>query len=102
MNTRFNLNRPKPADDEIEKAKDFDALVSRFKKESIQKAKADRSWRSGRKVVYTAVILGVAVVCTVTLLSISREQNQKLNRESGSVIKKSEPVTKRLVNTRFI
>ena len=87
MEPSFNINRPPVSDDEIEKHKNFDALVAQFKKQSLKKARGDESWWKNKKVQYTSVILGVTVVCTVTWQSLNQQQKSKTNQKAtnGSI-----------------
>ena len=78
MEPRFNIDRPAVNDEEIDKHKDFDKLLEKFKQQSLQKARSDRSWWRNKRVRYSTVIAGVAVVCTITYLAISN-QNKKTN-----------------------
>lgn len=78
MTPNFNIDRPKVSDEEIQKHKNFDQLVKEFKRQSIQKAKLDKSWWKDKKVRYTSVIAGTAVICTITyfaLFNSSQKQN---------------------------
>ncbi len=65
MEPKFNINREKPSDEEINSKKNFDELVKKFKQDSIEKAKKDSRLPRLRKLVYSTVIAGAAVVCTV-------------------------------------
>lgn len=65
MEPKFNINREKPSEEEINSKKNFDELVKKFKQESIEKAKKDTRLPRLRKIVYSSIIAGVAVVCTV-------------------------------------
>ncbi|MEI6021897.1 MAG: hypothetical protein WCR21_12280, partial [Bacteroidota bacterium] len=76
MSLKFNLNRPKISDEEINKQRDFDALVKKFKAESLKKARGDESWWKNKKITYSAIIAGITVVCTVTYLSIQNKQQK--------------------------
>ncbi len=77
MEPKFNLNRPKISDEEINKHKDFDNLVKQFKQQSIQKAKSDSSFLKNKKATYATVIAGIAVVCTVTYFTVFNKQNKQ-------------------------
>jgi hypothetical protein len=80
MTPKFNIDRPKISDEEINKHKDFDKLVRQFKQQSIQKAKLDKSWWKSKKVRYSAVIAGVTVVCTISYFALfNNSQNQNKN-----------------------
>lgn len=74
MEPKFTLNRPKISDDEINKHKDFESLVKQFKEQSIQKARSDVNFFKNKKVTYSTVIAGVAVLCTVTYFSLFKKQ----------------------------
>ena len=75
MQPKFNIDRAKVSDDEINKHKDFDKLVKQFKEQSINKAKSDNSWWKNNYIKYAAVIAGVTVICTVTYTSLFKKQN---------------------------
>lgn len=77
MEPNFNLNRPPVSDEEINSKKDFGELVNRFKKQSIEKARSDVSFLKNKKVTYSAIIAGVAVVCTVTYFSVFKKEPPK-------------------------
>lgn len=77
MEPKFNLDRPKVSDDEINKHKDFSNLVKQFKEQSIQKARSDVNFLKNKKATYAAVIAGVAVICTVTYFTVFKNNNTK-------------------------
>lgn len=77
MEPKFNLNRPKVSDDEINKKKDFDNLVKQFKKQSIQKARSDVNFLKNKKATYATVLAGIAVVCTVTYFTVFNKSNKQ-------------------------
>lgn len=77
MEPNFNLNRPPVSDEEINSHKDFGELVNKFKKQSIEKARSDVSFLKNKKVTYSAIIAGVAVVCTVTYFSVFKKDPPK-------------------------
>ncbi len=77
MGTKFNLDREPVTDEEINSHKDFGELVKKFKNESIQKARSDVSFLKNKKVTYSAVIAGVAVICTVTYFSVFKKEPPK-------------------------
>ena len=78
MKTKFTVGRPKVSDEEIEKRKNFDDLVKKFKDQSLADAKAkQRSGINMKKLMYSTIILGVSVVCYITL-------NQILSKKSTS------------------
>ncbi len=89
MKPKFNINRPPVSDDEIAKNQNFEALVEQFKKQSIKKAQGDESWRPKKWIQYTAVIAGITVICTVTLLSL--QQNSTKTEATND--KKTTPLT---------
>ena len=70
MEPKFNLDRPKVSDDEINKHKDFNNLVKQFKEQSIQKARSDVNFLKNKKATYATVIAGLAVICTVTYFTV--------------------------------
>ncbi len=82
MEPKFNIDRPKISDDEINQRKDFDRLVKEFKERSLKQAQGDESWRKNKKIRYTAIIAGVTVVCTVTLYTLLKKQNQTTRHET--------------------
>ena len=77
MATKFNLNRQPVPDEEINSHKDFGELVNKFKKQSIEKARSDASFLKNKKATYSAIIAGVAVVCTVTYFAVFKKQPPK-------------------------
>lgn len=77
MATKFNLNRQPVPDEEINSHKDFGELVNKFKKQSIEKARSDVSFSKKKKITYSAIIAGVAVVCTVTYFSVFKKEPPK-------------------------
>lgn len=77
MEPKFNLNRPKLSDEEINKHKNFDQLVKQFKQQSIDKAKYDKSWWKSKKVRYTAIITGTLVICTISYLDLFKNNSDK-------------------------
>jgi hypothetical protein len=94
MQPKFNIDRPKVSDDEINKHKDFDKLVKQFKEQSIKKAREDRSWWKNKSIKYAAVISGITVVCTVTYLALFNKSkstsNDKIITQNTIVNKKEE------------
>ncbi|MDX2171951.1 MAG: hypothetical protein SFY56_02450 [Bacteroidota bacterium] len=81
MQPKFNINRPKISDDEINKNKNFEQLVKQFKQQSIQKAKHDKSWWKSKKVRYSAVIAGVTVICTISYFALFNKSNSTKSDE---------------------
>lgn len=77
MGTKFNLNRQPVPDEEINSHKDFGELVNKFKKQSIEKARSDASFLKNKKATYSAIIAGVAVICTVTYFSVFKKEPPK-------------------------
>lgn len=75
MEPKFNLDRPKVSDDEINKHKDFNNLVKQFKEQSIQKARSDVNFLKNKKATYATVIAGIAVICTVTYFAVFNKQS---------------------------
>lgn len=80
MSPKFNIDRPKISDEEINKHKDFEKLVKQFKQQSVQKAKHDKSWWKSKKVRYSTVIAGITVICTISYFALfNKSQNQNTN-----------------------
>jgi hypothetical protein len=77
MAAKFNLNRPPVKDEEINSHKNFGELVDKFKKQSIEKARSDVNFLKNKKVTYSAIIAGVAVVCTVTYFAVFKKESPK-------------------------
>jgi hypothetical protein len=77
MGTKFNLDRKPVPDDEINSHKDFGELVNKFKKQSIEKARSDVNFLKNKKATYSAIIAGVAVVCTVTYFAVFKKEPPK-------------------------
>jgi hypothetical protein len=77
MEPKFNLDRPKISDEEINSKKDFGELVKQFKQQSIEKAKSDSKFIKNKKATYSAIIAGVAVICTVTYFTVFKKQPPK-------------------------
>ncbi len=77
MGTKFNINRQPVPDEEINSHKDFGELVNKFKKQSIEKARSDASFLKNKKATYSAIIAGVAVICTVTYFSVFKKEPPK-------------------------
>jgi hypothetical protein len=77
MASKFNLNRQPVPDEEINSHKDFGELVNKFKKQSIEKARSDSNFLKNKKVTYSAIIAGVAVICTVTYFAVFKKQPPK-------------------------
>jgi hypothetical protein len=77
MEPKFNMNRPKVSDEEINKHKDFDKLVKQFKQQSIQKARSDVNFLKNKKATYSAIIAGIAVICTVTYFTVFNKQTKQ-------------------------
>lgn len=77
MEPKFNLNREKISDEEINSKKDFGELVKQFKQQSIEKAKKDTNFIKNKKVTYSAIIAGATVICTITYFSVFKKQPPK-------------------------
>ncbi|MBK9283309.1 MAG: hypothetical protein IPM51_03225 [Sphingobacteriaceae bacterium] len=91
MEPKFNIDRPKVSDEEINKHKNFEKLVNQFKEQSINKAKHDKSWWKSKKVRYSAVIAGATVICTVTYLSLFHNQSEK-SKTNETLITQNSPL----------
>ena len=92
MATKFNLNRQPVPDEEINSHKDFGELVNKFKKQSIEKARSDVSFLKNKKATYSAVIAGVAVICTVTYFSVFKQKSSKQNSHDKIITLQSKPL----------
>ena len=77
MSIKFNIDRPKISDQEINKNKNFNELVEQFKQHSLKKANADKSWWKNKIIRYSTLILGITVICSVSYLSIINNQKNK-------------------------
>ncbi len=77
MEPKFNLDRPKITDEEINSNKDFGELVKKFKQQSIENAKSDKNFLKNKKATYSAIIAGVTVICTVTYFTVFKKQPPK-------------------------
>lgn len=82
MSIKFNIDRPKISDQEINKNKNFNELVEQFKQHSLKKANADKSWWKNKIIRYSTIILGITVICSVSYLSLIN--NQKNKRQTTS------------------
>jgi hypothetical protein len=80
MGLKFNIDRPKVTDDEIDKRKDFEQLVRRFREQSLKKARGDESWHRKKLIRYTAAIAGVTVICTITYQSIQNSNKKQVTK----------------------
>ena len=101
MQPKFNIDRPKVSDDEINKHKDFDNLVKQFKEQSLQKARSDKSWWKNNYIKYAAVIAGATVICTVTYNQIKDKSNTNTTNDKTITLKDQEN-NKIPKNTKFI
>ncbi len=77
MEPKFIIDREKISEGEIENKKNFDDLLKKFKEESIQKAKKDTRLPRLRKLIYSAVIAGAVVICTVTYQQVFNTEGKK-------------------------
>lgn len=85
MTPKFNIDRPKITDEEINKNKDFDKLLKQFKEQSIKKARADESWWKNKKIKYSTAIAGITVICTITYTTLFNNQKNKKNEQLTSL-----------------
>jgi hypothetical protein len=101
MQPKFNIDRPKVSDDEINKHKDFDNLVKQFKEQSLQKARSDKSWWKNNYIRYAAVIAGITVICTVTYKTLfNKTQTQTAVNDKTTTLKDQNKNS--TPNTRFV
>ncbi len=101
METKFNINRAPLSDEEINSKKDFGELINKFKKQSIEKAKTDANFFKNKKVTYSTIIAGVAVVCTVTYFSVFKNESSKNNANDKIITSQSNHI-KNNTNKSFI
>jgi hypothetical protein len=101
MSLKFNLNRPKLSDEEINAHRDFDGLIKKFKEESLKKARGDESWWKNKKITYSAIIAGMTVVCTITYLSL-KTNNQNKNQKHETLTTQNKITNSKVNNTKFI
>lgn len=100
MSIKFNINRPPVTDEEIKQNQNFDQLLKQFKNASIKKAREDQTWWKNKKTIYRAVIGGVGVACTITLISILNSNTKaKLN---DKITTRKEVTTTKNTTTAFI
>ncbi|MBA3665327.1 MAG: hypothetical protein H0W61_14105 [Bacteroidetes bacterium] len=101
MTPKFNIDRPKISEEEINQHKDFNQLVKQFKQQSVQKARQDKSWWKSKKVRYSSVIAGITVVCTISYFALfNKTQNQNTNDKI--VTQKQETGNKTQEARRFV
>lgn len=100
MSIKFNINRPPVTEEEIKQNQNFDQLLKQFKNASIKKAREDQTWWKNKKTIYRAVIGGVGVACTITLISIL---NSNIKTKLNDKITTKKEITKtKNSNTAFI
>lgn len=103
MGTKFNLNRQPVPDEEINSHKDFGELVNKFKKQSIEKARSDASFLKNKKATYSAIIAGVAVICTVTYFAVFKKEPPKETSHDKIITLQNKNTTPNAkLNTAFI
>lgn len=86
MSPKFNIDRPRISDEEIDKHKDFSHLVEQFKQQSLKQARGDESWWKDKKIRYSTVIAGATVICTVTYFSLFNNKAVKQNKAHETLI----------------
>ena len=104
MGTKFNLDRKPVTDEEINSHKDFGELVNKFKKQSIEKARSDVNFLKNKKATYSAIIAGVAVVCTVTYFAVFKKEPPKESANDKIVTSQNQNTStpKNKLNKAFI
>jgi hypothetical protein len=102
MQPKFNIDRPKVSDEEINKHKDFDNLVKQFKEQSIQKARSDKSWWKNNYIRYAAVIAGATVICTVTYKALFNKTNSNTETAANDKTTTLKDQNTLPENTKFI
>lgn len=95
MSLKFNIDRPKASDEEIDKQKNFKELVERFKQQSLKKARGDESWWKNKKISYTAIIAGVTVVCTITYSALTTKNKTTKHETITTQQLHPKPLTKK-------
>ena len=100
MSLKFNTNRPKISDEEINQHQDFDTLVKQFKEQSLKKAQGDESWWKDKKIRYTSVIAGVTVICTITYNSIVNNQKQEVTK--NEIKSNTQQTNRQTKNTDYV
>ena len=102
MEPKFNINRPKISDDEIKKHQDFEKLVKQFKQQSLDKAKHDKSWWKSKKVRYSAVIAGITVICTISYLTLFKNETKQNTKHdtitTQTIAQKTTPTKKKFIS----
>lgn len=93
MSLKFNIDRPKISDEEIDKQKDFNRLVDQFKQQSLKKAQGDESWWKNKKVQYSSIIAGITVVCTITYLALFTNQNKNNTKHETLITPKKQTIS---------
>lgn len=102
MEPKFNIDRPKVTDEEINKHKDFDKLVKQFKEQSVKKAREDRSWWKSKKVRYSAVIAGVTVICTISYFALFNQQSKKTSTNETLITQKQNTTNPKTTKASFV
>ncbi len=100
MSIKFNINRPPVTEEEIKQNQNFDLLLKQFKNASIKKAREDQTWWKNKKTIYRAVIGGVGVACTITLISILNSNTKA--KHNDKITTKKETTTTQKSTTSFI
>lgn len=80
MKLKFTIDRPKISDEEIKQHQNFEDLVEQFKKQSLKKAQGDETWWKNKKVQYSSVIAGTLVICTISYLTLFKNQSKKTTK----------------------
>lgn len=102
MNPKFNIDRPKVSDDEINNKQNFSELVERFKQQSLKKARGDESWWRDKKIRYTTVIAGITVVCTITYFSLFSNKTTKTKTNETLTTQNTLPKKNKVGKSAFI
>lgn len=102
MSPKFNIDRPKISDEEINKHQNFNKLVERFKQQSLKKARGDESWWQNKKIRYSTVIAGVTVICTITYFSLFSNQSKQNKKNETLITQNTTPKTNKEAKSAFI
>lgn len=91
MKNKIKLNSEPATETDIEKNKNFSKLVEEFKKKSIEDARVKSKVNSGlKKWIYTTVIAGATVVCTVSISQLIESGKSTNKLSQGNILGKGQ------------
>jgi hypothetical protein len=102
MKPKFNIDRPKISDDEITQHQNFEDLVEQFRKQSLRKAQGDETWWKNKKVQYSSVIAGITVICTISYLTLFKNQSKKTTKHETLTTQQTNTNAETQKNKKFI